>query len=103
MSYRYNEGQTGAILRTLLQDGSALDGTGLTLSLVLKDRANGLVPISGKVSWHSQSTGVAKYEPAGDDLKAVRSPYTAQWWVTDGNGDSRPAPQGEPETWKIWP
>lgn len=103
MTYNYNEGQTAAILRTILADGSAINGTGLTLSLVLKDRAKGLVPISGSVSWEDQTNGVAKYEPAAGDLVAIRSPYTAQWWVTDASNDSRPAPQGQAEVWRVWP
>lgn len=102
MTFHYNDGRTGAILRQLLEDGANLNGTGLTLTLVLKDRSGAVVPTAGKVSWNVQATGIAQYEPAESDLRAHKSPYTASWWLTDSNSDARPAPDGEPETWKIW-
>ena len=101
------EGETKPITPTLY-DGEGVSrtaaiGTGLTLSLVVYDRAGGVVPISGKVSWSDAANGVAKYEPADTDLRVANSPYTARWTVTDTNGDIAYYPNHatQPEKWLV--
>lgn len=99
------EGETKPITPTLY-DGSgssatAIDGTGLTLSLVVVDRNGNTVPITGDVSWSTQASGIAKYEPDETDLKASGSPYAARWAVTDGNSDVAYYPNQEPERWVV--
>ena len=102
MIYHYTEGWTGAIQRTLTADGAAIDGTGLTVSLGLRDRAGALVPTTGNVSWLSQGAGTVTFSPASGDLVAAKGPYTAKWKATDSSSDDVFFPDGEPETWKIW-
>ena len=100
--YDYTEGQTSLIQRTLKANGVAIDGSGLTISLVLVDRDGGLVPVAGDVSWITAASGTAQFQPAASDLKADRSPYKAKWKVTDGSGRDAFHPQGQAETWKVW-
>ena len=101
------EGETKPITPTLYDgDGTsrtAVDGTGLTVGLVVYDRNGASVPISGKVSWDTAASGMAKYEPASTDLLAANSPYTARWTVTDSNSDVAYYPNSatEPEKWLV--
>ncbi len=104
---RFVEGQT-APLRVTLYDGEgrsrvAIDGTGLTVSLMLRDRNESLVPVAGKVSWANQGSGYAQFDPEPTDLRAINSPYTARWIVTDSTGKWAPYPDHdtEPEEWRV--
>jgi hypothetical protein len=99
------EGETQPILATLY-DGSgssrtAIDGTGLTLGLVVRDRTGAPVSMTGKVSWDTEASGIAQFDPAASDLKAANSPYAARWSVTDGTGDVAYYPNAEAEVWKV--
>lgn len=101
------EGETKPITPTLYDgDGptrTAVVGTGLTLGLVVYDRNGSQIPVSGLVSWSDAANGVAKYEPAAEDLKAANAPYTARWSVTDSNSDVAyyPNHSSEPERWLV--
>lgn len=99
------EGETKPIDVTLY-DGEgasrgAIDGTGLTVTLQLRDRQGGVVITTGLVSWLGQSVGTVRYEPAIGDFTAARSPYEARFKVTDANGDDAYYPNGEPDIWKV--
>ena len=75
-------GWTEPVKQQLLADGTAVNGTGVTLDLDLRDRSGGKVSTAGKVTWSSAATGIAQYTPAAGDLKAEGSPYTARWVLT---------------------
>ena len=99
------EGETKPITPTLY-DGSGSDrtavvGTGLTLGLTVVDRNGNAVVLTGDVSWSVAASGIAKYEPDAEDLKASGSPYSARWTVTDGNSDVAYYPNKEPEKWIV--
>jgi len=99
------EGETAPIDVTLY-DGEgaarvAIVGTGLTVSLVLRDRQGGVVPVAGKVNWLVAASGTVRYEPAAEDLKAANSPYAARFKVTDTNSDDAFYPNGEADVWKV--
>jgi hypothetical protein len=99
------EGETSPLTVTLYDgEGSsavAIDGTGLTVTLALRDRSGGVVPTSGAVAWDVEEDGTVTYEPAASDLRTVNSPYEARWIVTDGNGDWKAYPNGEAERWLV--
>jgi hypothetical protein len=94
------EGWTEPIDATLKADGVAINGTGLTVTLVLRDRQGGPVDVTGKVDWLVAASGTVRYSPAGDDLKAAGSPYAARWRVTSA-GKYVYFPNGEPDVWKV--
>lgn len=97
------EGQTEAIVHTLLADGVAVNGTGITLGLVLMDKVGGVVDTSGsKVSWLDASTGKAQFLPAVGDLTAIRSPYNARWTLTAA-GKTGFYPNRQVDTWIVQP
>jgi hypothetical protein len=79
----------------------AVNGTGLTISLILRDRAGGLVPFAGKVAWLVAASGTVRYSPAITDLKAAQSPYQARFKVTDGNSDDAYYPNAEADVWEV--
>lgn len=99
------EGETKPITPTLYDgagtDRTPVNGTGLTLGLVVYDCKGGLVPVAGKVSWDTAASGIAKFEPDVTDLKAANSPYAARWTVTDGNSDVAYYPNKAAEKWIV--
>lgn len=95
------EGWTGPLDFTLLADGAAIDGTGMTVALALRDRNGGLVDVTGKVAWIDAATGTVRYSPAADDLKAHRSPYNARFRVTDGSGKDVFFPNTGADEWTV--
>jgi len=99
------EGETKPVIVQLYDgDGASrtvVVGTGLTLGFELTDRTGASVPVSGKVSWSTQVTGIAKFEPAVTDLRAQNSPYRARWTTTDSNSDVAYYPNQEAETWIV--
>lgn len=101
------EGETKPIDATLYDgDGAsrtAIDGTALTLAIVVHDRNGSLVPTSGTASFRTAASGTVRYEPVATDFRAANSPYTARWKVTDTNSDDAFYPNGEPEKWVIRP
>jgi hypothetical protein len=96
------EGWTEPVRQQLLADGAAINGTGLTLTLELRDREYGVVDTSAAVVWSSASTGIAQYTPADGDLVAARGPYRARWKVTDGTSSAY-YPNAEPDVWQVRP
>lgn len=80
---------------------TAIDGTGLTISLALRDRNGGLVNVTGEVAWLTQASGVVRYSPALGDLTAERSPYAARFKVTDGSSKDAYYPNGPADVWTV--
>lgn len=99
------EGETKPVDVTLY-DGegatrTAVNGTGLTVTLQLRDRAGAVVNVTGTVAWLVAASGTVRYSPNAEDLKAERSPYEARFLVTDGNNDVAPYPNGEADKWIV--
>ncbi|HEV8639640.1 MAG TPA: hypothetical protein VGV13_00900 [Methylomirabilota bacterium] len=84
----------------LRADGTALDLSGKTLALLLKDR-NG-ASISVTTSIVTSASGVVRYSPAASDLEAEKSPYSAHWKVTDSTGKDLFCPNGAPDRWSVF-
>lgn len=95
------EGWTGPLDFALLTDGAALNGTGLTVTLALRDRSEGVVNVTGNVAWLVQASGTVRFSPSAEDLKAARSPYQARFKVTDGSSKDVFFPNAEPMKWVV--
>jgi len=95
------EGWTGDLDFTLKADGSAINGTGTTPTLVLRDRNGGTVDMTGKVAWISAAAGTVRYSPAATDLKAQLSPYEARFKVTDASSKDVFFPNGAADVWTV--
>lgn len=90
------EGETTRLTIPLLEDGAALDGTGMTVSDVLITGHDGqAVGTAGKYGWATQASGEAYYDPAATDFVVGKSPYRVKVQVTDGNGKVRFYPNGQ--------
>lgn len=80
---------------------TAVNGAGLTIALVLRDRTGALVPTAGAVDWLVAASGTVRFNPAVTDLRAANGPYEARWKVTDSNSDDAYYPNGEAEIWTV--
>lgn len=94
------EGWTEPIDATLIADGTAFDGTGISVSLVLRDREGACVDVTSKVAWISAAAGTVRFSPDVDDLKASGSPYAARWKVTASSKDAY-FPNGTADVWTV--
>lgn len=94
------EGWTGELGPfTLKADGVAVDLTGMTVALILKDRSGAQVITTGDTRVDgTPSTGQVYYRPDADDMSNALSPYTVHWQVTDGSGYVVFFPNGAADT-----
>lgn len=98
------EGETEPIDVTLYTaEDTALVGTGMTVTLSLKDRAGASVDVTGKVDWLSDAAGTVRFSPAAEDLKAARSPYAARWLVTAAGKVAAFPNSKDPDKWIVAP
>jgi len=96
----YVEGWTAPIEYTLKHQDPAtgatetFDASGMTPSLVLRDKNGIAIAFTGTVEWADDSVSKIRFNPAATDLVATKSPYTLHWKVTDGAGKIAYYPQG---------
>jgi len=96
------QGWTGPIDMQLKADGVAVDLTGMTVVLILKDKDGTSVDTAGDVSILDAATGKVRYLGDPTDLVAANSPFRARWQVTDGAGRVVYFPSGPPDVWKVY-
>lgn len=78
------EGWTGALPFTLKADGVAVDLTGMTVSIVLKDyQATVVNDSTSGVTVTSSTAGIVSYAPSSSDFVAARTPYKIRFRVRD--------------------
>jgi hypothetical protein len=81
------EGWTGRLTFTLKADGTALNGTGLTLSDCLLTGKDGTqVSTTGDFGWVVQASGTVYLDADAADFEASKSPYQVRFKLTDGDG-----------------
>lgn len=95
------EGWTGNVDAQLKADGLAVDLTGMTLALILRDEDGTVVTTTG-VTVSSSTSGKVTYAPgSSNDLKSSKSPYSAHWKVVDGTGKIVFFPSGKADVWVV--
>jgi hypothetical protein len=88
---------------TLEADGTAIDLTGLTVTLVLRDREGSLVSTSGKTRVDDDpTTGRVYWTPGATDVSAAKSPYEMHWSVEDGDGAKAFSPNGRADGLSVY-
>lgn len=94
------EGWTGELGPfTLKADGVAVDLTGMTVALVLKDKDGAAVDTTGDTRVSGTPTsGKVYYAPGAADMTNAASPYTVHWSVTDAFGKVVFFPNGAADT-----
>lgn len=85
---------------TLKSGDDAVNVTGGTLVLVVKDRDGTSVTTSGDTAIVTAASGIVSYTPDAVDLPAAGSPYTATWQVTI-SGEQRSFPEDAPLLWIV--
>lgn len=105
----YVEGWTAPIEYTLEHKDphtgavATFNASGMTPSLVLKDKNGNVITFTGTVEWAVEATSKIRFNPAATDFVASKSPYTLHWKVTDGAGKIAYYPQGPPIKVKVHP
>lgn len=90
------EGWTKRLTFTLLTDGVAFDGSGMTLSnLYLTDARGRQIDTTGDFGWVSAAAGTVYYDPDATDFVAGAGPYKVRYEVTDGAGKVVFFPNGQ--------
>jgi hypothetical protein len=101
VTHDVRDDETGAQDFALTDETGAYNGTGTTITLILRDRSGAAVDMTGKVSWLVAASGTVRVLPAAGDLKAERAPYTAAFIVTVA-GLTYAFPNKAPDTWHVW-
>jgi hypothetical protein len=92
------EGWTGRLTFSLLSDGAAFNGAGLTLTgLYITDTRGKAIDTSGDFGWLSAAAGTVYYDPDQTDFVGGNGPYAVRFEVTDGNGKVVFFPNGQAE------
>jgi hypothetical protein len=87
------EGETARLVLPLTEDGTALDGTGFTVSdLYVTGNDGTQVTTTGDFGWVTQSAGTVYYDPDADDFVASKSPYRVRVKLIDGSSKVRMYP-----------
>jgi len=102
MSRHFHEGRTKPIDTQLLSNGAPFDGSGITITIELRDRTGALITPTGTVGWLNAATSTVRFTPSAIDLTVVRSPIGVYYKLTAG-GDIDYAPTGEGDEWVIHP
>ena len=95
------EGVTTALEFQLLEAGSAINLTGITVALLLTDKDGVDVTTSGDVSTSDATNGKVTYTPGASDLDSTKSPYKARWRLTDGSSAISYVPSGLRDVWTV--
>lgn len=100
---RVAEGRTAPLDFLLKADAAAIDGTGLSVTLDLKDRHGQAVDTTGRADWLSQAAGTVRFTPLVGELTAARSPYQARWQVSSAGLDAVHFPNADYDLWIVTP
>lgn len=100
MPEHFVEGWTAPIDYQLKKNGAAFNGTGMTVSLNLRDRDGVEITETGPTAWLDASQSTVRFTPAAADLTFVRSPIRARFKVVAG-AEVVFFPRGEAEEWVI--
>jgi uncharacterized phiE125 gp8 family phage protein len=97
------EGWTGPIEQTLESNGTPVNLTGLTVTLILQKADGSLIDTTGDVTVPDPVNGLARYTPDSTDLLAADTPHVARWKVVDGGGAVIFFPNEQGEVWTVLP
>jgi hypothetical protein len=100
--YTIIAGTTAAIPFQLIDEGSAVDLTSLTVTLLLADRTGTTVSNPGTIAETSSSEGRITLTPTNSSVfVAANGPYLARWVLTDGSSKVYYLPDVGRDIWEI--
>jgi hypothetical protein len=101
MIHYIREDETGGQDFALSDQNGSFNGTGSTITILLRDRSGADVNTTGKVAWLVAASGTVRVLPALGDLKADNSPYSATFLVSL-SGLTYAFPSQKPDVWQVW-
>lgn len=102
MKYDIVEGTSSNLQFQLLENGVAINLTGITVTLLLEDRVGTTVTSPGTVTTVDATTGKVQLAPTGTSVFVASSgPYYARWKLTDGSGKVAYVPTSNRDIWNI--
>lgn len=93
-------GQTSPVDQQLLRDGYPFNAAGMTITLILRDKADNVLTLAGTVAWSDTSASKARFTPAASDLVASPAAYRARWRVVSGSVVTY-YPSAEADQWWV--
>jgi len=93
------EGWTAPMDYDLKVDGSAVDLTGMTVTLELCTFTGSTVTLGGSVALQIATGGRVRYSPATGDF--LEGDYRARWKAVDGASKVAYFPSGEADSWRV--
>jgi hypothetical protein len=100
MSESFVEGWTAPIDYQLLKNRLPFNGTGMTVSLELRDKSGAVVAETGSTNWLDPTQSTVRYIPAAADLTFARSPMRVRFKVVNGS-EVVFFPRSEAEEWIV--
>lgn len=101
MAESFVEGWTSPIDYQLLKNHLPFNGTGMTVSLELRDKSGVVVAETGPTNWLDATQSTVRYTPAAADLVFAKTPMRARFKVVNG-AEVVFFPRGEAEEWIIY-
>lgn len=87
MVYDIVEGTTNVLQFQLIENGTAIPLTNITVSLLLEDRTGTAVPSPGTVTITDITNGKVQFAPTSTAVfVASNAPYYARWKLVDNSG-----------------
>ena len=103
MPLTITEGTTANLDFKLTADGSAVNLTGATVTLSLRNKSGTPITTTGDISIISATLGTVRYAPDAADLSADDSPLRARFKVTDSSTLIAFYPSGKADIWTVMP
>lgn len=100
--YNIVEGTTSEITFQLLEDGSPINLSNITVELLLADRTGTAIANPGTVTVIDAANGKVQLTPAGASVfDSGSGPYHARWKLTAVSGKISYVPSGPRDIWMI--
>jgi hypothetical protein len=95
-------GTTNVLQFQLIENGQAIDITGITVTLLLEDRTGTAVPSPGTVTTIDALNGKVQLTPTNAAVfTASAGPYYARWVLTTMTGLVSFVPSSQRDVWNI--
>lgn len=94
------EGWTADIVAQLTINDAVFDGTGMTVTSVVKDREGKVIAVT--TAWDVVASSQAKLSPDATHFIAANQPYSVHFKVVDVAGKIAYFPQGQPSQIRVY-
>lgn len=102
MTYDIVEGTTNVLQFQLIENGTAIPLTNITVTLLLEDRTGTTVSSPGTVTITDATNGKVQFAPTNSAVfVASAGPYYARWKLTDGSNLIGYVPTSNRDMWNI--